>query len=70
MSELKEPIADIVEKYIVLQLKFIRQILDFLPQDFDKEEERIAEILNQFADYDISAKTLRKIQQKYSKKLF
>ena len=61
VSELKEPIADILEKYIVFELKFIRQILDFLPQDFD-EEENIAEILKQFTDYDISAQTLRKIQ--------
>ena len=70
VSEVKEPIANILEKYIVFQLKFIMQILEFLPQDFDDEEENIAEILKQFADYDISAQTLRKIQQKYSKKWF
>ena len=67
VSELKEPIANILEKSIVFELKFVRQILDLLPQDFDEEEENITEILKQFADYDISAQPLRKIQQKYSK---
>ena len=67
VSELKEPIANILEKCIVFQLKFIRQIFDFLPQDFDEEEENIAEIVKQLADYDISAQTLRKIQPKHSK---
>ena len=66
VSELKEPLADILEKAIVFKLKFIGQILDFLPLDFDEEEENITEILKQFTDYDISAQTLRKIQQKYS----
>ena len=62
VSELKEPRADILEKSIVFKLKFIRQILDFLPQDFDEDEENITEILKQFTDYDISAQTLKKIQ--------
>ena len=35
VSELKEPLADILEKTIVFKPKFIRQILDFLPPDFD-----------------------------------
>ena len=51
MSELKEPLADILEKTIVFKLKFIRQILDFLPPNFDEEEESINEILKQFVDY-------------------
>ena len=62
VSELKEPLADILEKSIVFKLKFIRQTLDLLPLDFDEEEKNITEILKQFVDYDISAQTLRKIQ--------
>ena len=62
VSELKEPLAKILENSIVFKLQFIRQILDFLPLDFDEQEENITEILKQFMDYDISAETLRKIQ--------
>ena len=62
VSKLKEPLANILEKSIVFKLKFIRQILDSLPLDFDEEEENITEILKQFMNYDISAQTLRKIQ--------
>ena len=62
VSELKEPLADLLEKSIVFKLTFVRQILDFFPLDFDEEEENITEILKQFMYYDISAQTLRKIQ--------
>ena len=70
VSELKEPVADILEKSIVFKMKFTRQILDFFPLDFNEQEENITEILKQFMNYDISTQTLRKIQQKYSKQLF
>ena len=62
VSKLKEPLANFFEKSIVFKLKFIRQILDSLPLDFDEEEEIITEILKEFMNYDISAQTLRKIQ--------
>ena len=70
VSEVKEPLADILEKSVGFKLQFIRQTLDFLPPDFDEQEENITEVLKQFMDYDFSAQTLRKIQQKYSNKWF
>ena len=52
----------ILERYLVSTLKFIRQIQEFLPGQFSKEEEKIINLLKQLADYDISAETVRKIE--------
>ena len=52
----------ILETYLVSRLKFIRQIEEFLPGQFSKEEEEIINLLKQLTDYDISAETLRKIE--------
>ena len=51
-------------KIFGLQTQFIRQISEFLPGFCSKEEEEILDLLKQLADYDISAQTLRKIEQK------
>ena len=48
-------VLDILEKYLVSRLKFIRQLSEFLPGNFSKEEQEIEEILKQLADYDVSA---------------
>ena len=61
---------DILEKYLVSRLKFIRQLSEFLPDKFSEEEQEILDVLKQLADYDISAKTVRKIERKYYKKWF
>ena len=60
----------ILEKYLVSRLEFIRQIQDFLPAQFSKEEKEISDLLKQLANYDLSAQTVRKIEQKYYKKWF
>ena len=60
----------ILKRYLVPRLKFIRQIQEFLPGHFSKEEEEIINLLKQLTDYDISAETVRKIEQKYYKKWF
>ena len=57
---------NILEKYLISRLKFIRQIAEFMPG----EEEEIVGVLKQLTDYDISAKTVRKIERKYYKKWF
>ena len=59
----------ILEKYLISRLEFIRQIQDFLPDQFSREEET-SDLLKQLVDYDFSAKTVRKIEQKYYKKWF
>ena len=69
MSEVNM-VLDILEKYLVYRLKFIRQLLEFLPDKFSKEEQEILEVLKQLADYDISAQTIRKIERKYFKNWF
>ena len=58
----------ILEKYLICRLEFIRQIQDFLPDQFSKEEKETSDLLKQLADYDFSAQTVRKIEQKYYKK--
>ena len=63
-------VLDILEKYLVSRLKFIRQIAEFLPGFCSKEEEEILDVLKQLADYDISAEIVRKIERKYYKKWF
>ena len=57
-------VLDIWEKYLVSRLKFIRQIAEFMP-GFGSEEEEILDVLKQLADYNITAKTVRKIERKY-----
>ena len=52
----------ILEKYLISRLEFIRQIQDFLPDQFSKEEEEITNLLKQLTDYDFSAEIVRKIQ--------
>ena len=61
----------ILERYLVSRLKFIRQIQEFLPDQFSKEEEEeITNLFKQLADYDLSAEIVRKIERKYYKKWF
>ena len=48
---------NILEKYLISRLKFIRQIAEF------KEEEEIVDIHKQLTDYDISANTARKLKK-------
>ena len=52
----------ILEKYLISRLEFIRQIQDFLPDQFSKEEEEITNLLKQLTNYDLSAEIVRKIQ--------
>ena len=59
-------VLNILEKYLVSRLKFIRQISEFMPVYFTEEEE-IVELLKQLADYNIGAQTVRKIERKYYK---
>ena len=61
-------VLDILEKYLVSRLKFIRQIAEFMPGFCSKEEEEILDVLKQLTDYNTSAKTVRKIERKYYKK--
>ena len=61
---------NILEKYLISRLKFIRQIAEFMPGFCSKEGEEIVDLLKQLADYDISGKTVRKIERKYYKKWF
>ena len=63
-------VLDILEKYLVSRLKFIRQLSKFLPGKFSEEEQEIVDVLKQLADYDISAQTVRKIERKYFKNWF
>ena len=70
MSEVNIMVLDILEKYLVSRLKFIRQLSEFFPQKFSKEEQEILDVLKQLVDYDISAQTVRKIERKYYKKWF
>ena len=70
MSEANIMVLDILEKYLVFRLKFIRQIAEFLSGFCSKEEEEILDVLKQLADYDISAEIVRKIERKYYKKWF
>ena len=51
---------NILEKYLVSRLKFIRQIAEFMPGFCSEEEEEIVDVLKQFTDYDISAKIVKK----------
>ena len=52
----------IVERYLISRFRFIRQIQEFLPGQFSKEEEEIINLLKQLTDYDFSAETVRKIE--------
>ena len=63
-------VLDILEKYLVSRLKFIRQLSEFLPGKFSEGEREILDVLKQLTDYDISAQTLRKIERKYFKNWF
>ena len=58
-------VLDILEKYLVSWLKFIRQISKFMPGYLTEEEEEIVELLKQLADYNISAQTVWKIEITY-----
>ena len=58
---------DILKKYFISRLKFIRHIAEFMPGFCSEEEEEIVDVLKQLADYDISAKTVRKIERRYYK---
>ena len=69
MSEVNIMVLDILGKYLVSRIKFIRQISEFLPGFCSKEEE-ILDVLKQLTDYDVSVKTVRKIERKYYKKWF
>ena len=51
----------ILEKYLISRLEFIRQIQDFLLDQFYKEEKEISDLLKQLTDYNFSAQTVRKI---------
>ena len=68
VSELKEPTQNILEQLIVFKLDFIRQIIELNSEFIVEEESDILSTIKQFADYDISAQTLRKIKGTYSKK--
>ena len=61
---------DILEKYLVSRLKFIMQIAEFMPGFCSEEDEEILDVLKQLADYDISAKTVRKIERNTTKNGF
>ena len=61
---------NILDKHLISRLKFIRQIAEFMPRFCSKEEEEIVDVLKQLTNYDISAKTVRKIEIKYCKKWF
>ena len=52
----------ILERYLVSRLKFIRQIQEFLPDQFSEEEEEITNLLTQLTDYNFSAEIVRKIE--------
>ena len=69
-QKLMDIMLSILERYLISRLKFIRQIQKFLPAQFSDEEEEITNLLKQLADYDFSAETIRKIEQKYYKKWF
>ena len=56
---------DILGKYLISRLKFIRQIAEFMPGFCSKKEEEIVEVLKQLTDYNICAQTVRKIERKY-----
>ena len=58
---------DILEKLLVSRLNLIRQIQEFLPDQFSKEEDEITNLLKQLTNYDFSAEIVRKIEQKYYK---
>ena len=60
-------VLHILEKYLVSRLKFIRQLSEFLPGKFSKEEQEIVDVLKQLVNYNISAQTVRKIERKYYK---
>ena len=60
----------ILERYLVSRLKFLRKIQELLPGQYSEEEEEVINLFKQLADYDISAETVRKIEQKYYKKWF
>ena len=60
---------NILEQFLK-RLKLIRQLAEFLPDNFSEEEQEIVEVLKQLADYDISAQTVRKIERKYFKNWF
>ena len=51
-----------MEQFLIKRLKLTRQLAEFLPDNFSKEEQEIVEILKQLADYNISAQTIRKIE--------
>ena len=70
MSEVNIMVLDIVEKYLVSRLKFIRQLSEFFPGKFSEEKQEIVDVLKQLVDYDISAQTVRKIERKYYKNWF
>ena len=65
VSEVNIMVLDILEKCLVSRLKFIRQLLEFLSDNFFKEEQEIKDVLKQLADYDISAQTVRKIENTF-----
>ena len=61
---------NILEQFLVKRLKLIRQLVEFLPDNFSEEEQEIAKVLKQLTDYDMSAQTVRKIKRKYFKNWF
>ena len=67
VSEVNIMVLDILEKYLVSRLKFIRQLSEVFPEKFSEEEQEILDVLKQLADYNISAQTVRKIERKYYK---
>ena len=52
-------VLDILEKYLVSRLKFIRPLSEFFPGKFSKEEQEILDVLKQLTDYDISAQIVQ-----------
>ena len=65
VSEVNIMVLDILEKYLVSRLKLSGQIAEFMPGFCSEEEEEVVDVLKQLADYDISAKAVRKIERKY-----
>ena len=58
---------NILEKYLISRLKFIRKIAEFMPGFCSEEEEEIVDVLKHLTGYDISVETVRKIERKYYK---
>ena len=70
VSDKTELIGNTLEKFIIFKLDFIRKILELNPEVLSEEMSDIVGITKQHTDYNFAAQTVRKLQQKYSKKWF